>query len=120
MDFLIYSDCQQAILEGVIPEDVRKGGGNDSLYSPAGDCPGCVFSGGSAAEIITSQQDFGMLIFWLVEDKILLGGPVRVETPVGKQSFCHAGLVGYFQVSSRNDLVGVDVLVGKGDGDRGY
>ena len=53
MRFIVHDDGQQAILEGIIAEDVCKGGADDSAEPVAGQRPGGVFAARTAPKVVS-------------------------------------------------------------------
>ena len=52
---------QQAVLQGVVLEDVGEGGADHRPEAEAGERPGGVLAGGAAAEVVAGQQHLGAL-----------------------------------------------------------
>ena len=106
----IHDDRQQAILERIAAKDVGKGSGDDGPEAEASQRPGGVLAARPAAEVISSQENLGTLISGIIQHKIRFGRTVGVVAPVGKKIVAHAFLIGRFQETRRDDLVGVNIV----------
>mmetsp|Transcript_21133 Transcript_21133/g.29051 ORF Transcript_21133/g.29051 Transcript_21133/m.29051 type:complete len:599 (+) Transcript_21133:398-2194(+) len=113
-------DGQHAVLEAVVVEDVREGGGNDGLDALVLDRPGRVLAAGAAAEVVARHQHLRLGPGLLVQDEVALvdghlgaqlGHVVRVLVPqLRKGGEAQAGALDRLQVLLGDDHVRVDVL----------
>jgi hypothetical protein len=99
MRLCIDNDRQQAVLQRVLPEDVREARRNNCLETEVHERPHGVFSRASASEIVSGNQNFR-------------GSARDAEIrPVFEEMCTDAGLVRDLQKTRRNDLIRIDVLL---------
>ena len=66
----------------------------------------------AASEVIAGQEDVCRVSFRLVEDEIRFGLAAGIVSPVEEKLIAQASLRDGFQKTSRDDLIGVDVVDG--------
>ena len=109
-------DRQQAVLQGVVPEDVRERGRQDRPDAPSRERPRCVLARRARSEIVAHEEDLPVDHGDAIHDEQgLLESAVLVVSPVTEERVAEAVLVGDLQVSGGDDLVGVDVVRLQGD-----
>ncbi len=79
---------EQAVLHGVVVEDVGKRGRQDGPKTPLGEGPHSVLPRGAAAEVGPGEQDAGPGVLWGVEGKARVRGAVRAVAPAGEVRRC--------------------------------
>ena len=94
---------QHASLAGVAAENIGKAGGKYRLEAVVAQCPYCVLTGRTRAEVRASEQHRAILVRLLVQYKVL------VFTPVGKQAILKARALDRLEVDRRDNLVGIHI-----------
>src|ERR1019366_2698971 len=84
MDILRHHDRQQRVLKGITLENVCERGADYRPEAELRQGPRRVLAGTVAAEVISGQQDFGILATRRVQDKIRLRVTLRIVTPVAE------------------------------------
>ena len=62
---------EQAVVGGVLVEDIGEAGGNDDEDSEVGEGPGGVLAGAAAAEVASGEEDGGLGVGLAVEEEVL-------------------------------------------------
>ena len=96
------------VIEFVLLVDIGKETAHNDAETVAGNGPGGVFAARPATEVLARHED-GAGISGVVEHKVFLRA-VGVIAPVAEKIVAKARLVGGFEETRRDDLVGVDVL----------
>jgi len=76
MSFFVNDDRDQAILQGVIAEDIGNRGADDGAEPEPGQRPGCVLTARSAAKVVSRQR------IWQPEE----AGWLRTKPGLGEPS----------------------------------
>src|SRR5512133_65595 len=103
-------DREEAVLEGVVPEDVGDARRDHGLEAVVDERPRRVLAGGAAAEVVARHEHRAALGRLRVEDEVRPRLPGGVVAPVGEEPLPEPLLVGHLQEAAGDDLVGVDVL----------
>ena len=96
------------VIEFVLLVDIGKETAHDDAETVASNGPGGVFAARPATEVLACHEN-GARISGVVEHKVFLRA-VGVIAPVAEKIVAKARLVGGFEETRRDDLVGVDVL----------
>ena len=96
------------VIEFVLLVDIGKETAHNDAETIAGNGPGGVFATRPATEVLARHKD-GARISGVVEHKVFLRA-VGVIAPVAEKIVAKARLVGGFEETRWDDLVGVDVL----------
>ena len=99
---------ENEIIKFVLLVDVGKETAHNDAETIAGNGPGGVFAARPATEVLARHED-GARISGVVEHKVFLRA-VGVIAPVAEKIVAKARLVGGFEETRRDDLIGVDVL----------
>src|SRR3546814_12395664 len=81
-------DRQQAVLEAVVEEDVGIARRDDAAKTILFKGPWRVFATGTAAEVLTGQQDTGTLVTLGVEYEILVQRALEIGRASCRESVC--------------------------------
>src|SRR5678815_4480014 len=94
---------QEAVLQGVVLEDLAERGRDHRLEAVVAQRPGRMLARGADAEVAAREQDLRPLVARLVQHEC------RILAPRGEAGVAEAGALDRLQVLLRDDLVGVDV-----------
>src|SRR5918998_1023114 len=98
-------DGEEAVLGGVVPEDVGEGGCYHRLEAVVFYRPDGVFAAGPRAEVLAGDQDDGVFVLFPVQYELL------VLAPAGEQELPEAGALDALEGVAGYDLVRVHVRV---------
>ena len=109
---------QQAVVQGVVAEDVGKEAADHDTESVVVDGPSSVFARGAATEVIPCDEDgsfvVGVVIDRKVGDELVILGISPVSEEVVAESFSF----GCLEESGGDNLVGIDIFDMDGDSRR--
>src|ERR1039458_4077162 len=100
---------EEAVLRGVIGENVREGRRDDRAETEVGQSPHRMLARRSAAEVLSCNQNARAFIARLVQYEVGVLAPIRAEAPVIEHKLAKARALDPLQKLLGDDLVGIDV-----------